>query len=305
MMRRENPLADFDVVSMPEFLREGFATHDFFNPDRIVIGTDSPRALEVMDELCKPFEGRFPILRVSRRSGEMIKYASNAFLATKIQFINEIADLCEKIGASIGEVARGIGMDSRIGSKFLQSGPGYGGSCFPKDTKAMISMGQENGVSSGLLKCVVAGNEARKMDMARRILECLGGIPTQRVAMLGLAFKGGTDECRESPAIEIIERLIEKGVKIIAYDPKAMTNARVLLGDSIEYAPDAYAAIKGADLLVIATEWDEFCGLDLKRIKSSMKNPKIFDMRNLIDINSAKALGFSYRGIGMGCQDDE
>ncbi|MDR1433354.1 MAG: UDP-glucose/GDP-mannose dehydrogenase family protein [Puniceicoccales bacterium] len=298
IIRQRNPHAEFDVISMPEFLREGFAVHDFFNPDRIVVGTDSMRAKNVIGKLYEPLEKKSRILYVGRRSGEMIKYASNAFLAIKIHYINEVANLCEKTGADIEEVALGIGMDSRIGDKFLKPGPGYGGSCFPKDTSAMVSMGRQNNTNLRLVEMAIAENSKRKDEMANRILDSLGGIDSPKVAILGLAFKGGTDDCRESPAIEIIEKLLGKGVKIVAFDPKAMANAKTLLGDNITYATDACAAAKEADLLVVATEWDEFGSLDLERIKASIGRPKIFDMRNVIDANLARKLGFSLYGIG-------
>jgi UDPglucose 6-dehydrogenase len=298
IIRRKNPLAKFDVVSVPEFLREGFAVHDFFNPDRVVIGVNSKRAREVMARLYKPFNGKTHILYVNRRSGEMIKYASNAFLAIKIHYINEIANLCEKTGADIDEVVLGIGKDSRIGDKFLKPGPGYGGSCFPKDTSAMVSMARKNGIRLSLIERAIEGNEARKADMAHRILKEVSGIDNPKIAILGLAFKGETDDCRESPAIEIIKNLLGNGIKIVAYDPKAMENAKILLEDRIEYADDAYAAASDADLLVIATDWKEFGCLNLERIKSSMSRLKIFDMRNAIDITCAKQLGFSYTRIG-------
>ncbi|MDR1595995.1 MAG: UDP-glucose/GDP-mannose dehydrogenase family protein [Puniceicoccales bacterium] len=299
IISRENPTAEFDVVSIPEFLREGFAVHDFFNPDRIVIGTDSTRAQKVIEELYKPLLGKFPIVRVSRRSSEMIKYASNAFLAIKVHYINEIANLCEQTGASIDEVRLGVGMDSRIGDKFLNPGPGYGGSCFPKDTSAMVSMGLKNGVRLSLVECAIAGNEKRKTDMASRILDDIKGIVNPKMAILGLAFKGGTDDCRESPAVEIIENVLKKSeIEIVAYDPRAMANAENLLGNRIKYARSAYAAAEETHLLVIATEWDEFKDLDLKKIKSTMVRPKIFDMRNVIDIREAKKIGFVCSSIG-------
>ena len=301
LIRKKNPNAEFDVVSLPEFLREGFAIHDFFNPDRIVIGANSERACKLLRELYKPFEHKAKILCVGRRSSETIKYASNAFLAMKIHYINEMADFCEKAGADIYEVANGMGLDSRIGAKFLNPGPGYGGSCFPKDTNAMAYMGRQNGVNLSLIETAIKGNEMRQKQMAERILsklpdnECL-----PKIAVLGLAFKGGTDDCRVSPAMAIVENLLNnREAQIVAFDPKAMANAQKVLGDKITYAEDAYAAAKDADVLAILTEWDDFKHLNLKELKAVMRNPVIVDLRNLLNPQVVRAEGFDYSRIGQ------
>lgn len=298
LIRKTNPKADFDVVSLPEFLREGFAIHDFFNPDRIVVGANSEKAANVLRELYKPFEGKTQMLFVKRRSSETIKYASNAFLAIKIHYINEMADFCEKAGADVYEVAKGMGLDSRIGPRFLNPGPGYGGSCFPKDTNAMAYMGRQNGVNLSLIQAAIDGNDARKQSMADRIWDAVGDDTGAKIAVLGLAFKDGTDDCRESPAMQIIGNLLQKQAKIMAYDPKAMANARKILGDKIAYARDEYEAANGADVLVILTEWRDFKTLDLAKIKGLMNTSKIVDLRNLIDPQEAKSLGFEYSRIG-------
>lgn len=309
IIKKENPFADVDVVSMPEFLREGFAIHDFFNPDRIVIGTDSERARKVLKELYKDFANKTRILFVGRRSSEAIKYASNAFLAMKIHYINEMADFCEKAHADIAEVALGMGMDSRIGNKFLNPGPGYGGSCFPKDTMAMAYMGRKAGVNLSLIENTIEKNAERKKQMAHRILEAVQDMKNPKIALLGLAFKGGTDDCRESPAMEILDALLtaQKGLlskkaQITVYDPKAMDNAKKMLGNKVSYAADAYEACDGADIVAILTEWPEFKVLDLDRIKSLMKTPKILDLRNLLSKDKAAELGFDYACIGF-CAD--
>lgn len=305
IIKRENPFADYDVVSMPEFLREGFAVYDFFNPDRIVIGTNSEKARKVLREVYKDFKDKSYILFVGRRSAETIKYASNAFLAMKIHYINEMSNFCEKANADITEVALGMGLDSRIGNKFLNPGPGYGGSCFPKDTMAMAYMGRKFNVDLSLIEKTIEQNRARKTDMAERILASVKDIKNPKIAVLGLAFKGGTDDCRESPAVEIIsdmlkhkKGLLHKKPNIIAYDPKAMDNAKNLLGRDIEYADDPYAAANGADILVILTEWKEFKDLDLKRIKELMHTHKIMDLRNILDPETAINLGFEYTNLG-------
>ena len=257
LISKKNPFADFDVVSLPEFLREGFAVHDFFHPDRIVVGANTEKAKAVIKELYKPFEGKTNMLFVKRRSSETIKYASNAFLAIKIHYINEMANFCEKGGADISEVAQGMGLDTRIGNRFLNPGPGYGGSCFPKDTMAMAYM-----------------------------------------AVLGLAFKDGTDDCRESPAMDIVGELLLQGADITAYDPKAMGTACGLLGNKISYADDMYACLKDADVLAILTEWNEFKALDLVQAAHLMRHKQIVDCRNLINAEQAAANGFDYQGIG-------
>ena len=298
LISQKNPFADFDVVSLPEFLREGFAVHDFFHPDRIVVGANTEKAKEKIKELYKPFEGQTKMLFVKRHSSETIKYASNAFLAIKIHYINEMANFCEKAGADISEVAQGMGLDNRIGAKFLNPGPGYGGSCFPKDTMAMSSMARQNGVEMSLINAAISGNAQRKKEMAQRILEMVKGIDNPKIAVLGLAFKNGTDDCRESPALEIVEELISPKVQIVAYDPKAMGVACRLLGNKIEYADSMYQAAQGADVVALLTEWDEFRTLDLEQLSAIMQHKKIVDCRNLLNKAEVVAKGFEYQGIG-------
>ncbi len=298
LISKRNPFANFDVVSLPEFLREGFAIHDFFNPDRIVIGSNSEKACDVLKELYKPFEGKTNMLFVSRRSSETIKYASNAFLAIKIHYINEMANFCEKAGADIREVAKGMGLDSRIGNRFLNPGPGYGGSCFPKDTMAMAFMARQNNVDMTLIKAAIDGNKKRKKEMADRILNAVKNIESPKIAVLGLAFKNGTDDCRESPAMEIIAELLEQNANITAYDPKAMGTACAILGDKIKYADDIYMAVKDADVLAILTEWPDFAKLDLDMAASLMKSKNIVDCRNLLNATECEKKGFKYQGIG-------
>lgn len=298
LIAKKNPNADFDVVSLPEFLREGFAVYDFFHPDRIVVGANTEKARNVIKELYKPFEGKTNMLFVKRRSSETIKYASNAFLAIKIHYINEMANFCEKTGADITEVAKGMGLDSRIGNRFLNPGPGYGGSCFPKDTMAMAYMARQNDVDMTLIKAAIDGNAKRKQQMAERILESVKSIENPKIAVLGLAFKDGTDDCRESPAMEIIGNLLEVNANITAYDPKAMETSKLLIGDKIKYAENMYDALKDADVLAILTEWQEFKTLDLQKAVQMMRNKNIVDCRNLINANEAKENGFKYMGIG-------
>lgn len=300
IIKNVNPKVDFDVVSLPEFLREGFAMHDFFNPDRIVAGANSAKAADVIKKLYEPFAGKTNMLFVKRRSSETIKYASNAFLAIKIHYINEMANFCEKAGADIDEVAKGMGLDSRIGNKFLNAGPGYGGSCFPKDTNAMAYMGKINGVEMSLIETAIHGNDERKNEMAQRVAEVVKNIDNAKIAFLGLAFKGGTDDCRESPAMQILQALLKASPnnKITAYDPKAMDNATLLLGEAIEYANDEYAALSGADVVVVATEWEAFRKLDLAKAKKLMRNANIVDLRNILKADEAIKLGFKYQGIG-------
>ncbi len=298
MIRDVNPAADFDVVSLPEFLREGFAVHDFFNPDRVIVGANTEKAANVIKELYAPFGEKAHMLFVKRRSSETIKYASNAFLAMKINYINEMANFCEKSGADVFEVAKGMGMDTRIGAKFLNPGPGYGGSCFPKDTNAMAYMARGYGVEMSLIETTIRQNDARKTQMAERILNTVADIENPKIAVLGLAFKGGTDDCRESPAMEIVGALLKHGADITAFDPKAMDNAKKLVGDKIKYAADAFDAVRGADVVAVLTEWVDFKSLDLARLKTEMKTPRIVDLRNLLDKDEAVKLGFSYVGIG-------
>ena len=298
LIAKKNPGAVFDVVSLPEFLREGFAVYDFFNPDRIIVGMNSERAQEVIKELYLPFEQKTNLLFVKRRSAETIKYASNAFLAIKIHYINEMANLCEKTGADITEVAQGMGLDTRIGKKFLNPGPGYGGSCFPKDTLAMAYMGKQNDVELTLIKVAIAGNTIRKKQMAARILEIIKDIPRPKIAILGLAFKGGTDDCRESPALEIIAELIKHKVHIVAHDPKAQQKAYEIMGDSIEYVDNIYDVFKDADVLAVLTEWAEFKDLDFNKLGLLMKSKNIIDCRNILNAKEARQHGFNYQGVG-------
>ncbi|MBK1992429.1 UDP-glucose/GDP-mannose dehydrogenase family protein [Campylobacter sp. 2018MI35] len=298
LIRKKNPNVEFDVVSLPEFLREGFAVYDFFNPDRIVVGTNSQKAKKVIKKLYEPFKGKNELLFVSRRSSETIKYASNAFLAIKIHYINEMANFCEKTGADILEVAKGIGLDTRIGNRFLNPGPGYGGSCFPKDTLAMAFMGKQNDIDLTLINAAIKGNEKRKNQMSERILNSVKDIKNPKIAILGLAFKDGTDDCRESPAVDIVFKLLEKNVQICAYDPKAMELAKQILGDKINYANSMYEVIKDADVIAILTEWKEFANLDLKKAYDLLKHKKIVDLRNLINKDEAIKLGFEYQGVG-------
>lgn len=298
LIKQKNPKADFDVVSLPEFLREGFAVHDFFNPDRVIIGANSEKARTVLNKLYQPFADKAELLFVARRSSETIKYASNAFLALKIQYINEMADFCEKTHANVYEVAKGMGLDTRIGHKFLNPGPGYGGSCFPKDTNAMAYMGRQNGVHLSLIEAAIKGNDDRKKAMANKILDIVKHIDQPRIAVLGLAFKGGTDDCRESPAIDIIHHLLMNNVSVVAYDPKATDNAKVLLGDKIEYAHDIYTACKQADVVAILTEWEEFKSIDLPKVKASLKQPILVDLRHMLDVDAVEQAGLRYYGIG-------
>lgn len=298
LISKKNPGADFDVISLPEFLREGFAVHDFFNPDRIIVGANTEKARKLIEELYKPFASKTKMLFVKRRSSETIKYASNAFLAIKIHYINEMANFCEKSGADITEVAQGMGLDTRIGPRFLNPGPGYGGSCFPKDTMAMSFMARQNDVDMTLINSAIQGNLARKKQMADRILNSVKDIKNPQIAVLGLAFKDGTDDCRESPAMDIVGELLNRNVSITAYDPKAMGVAKTLLGDKIKYAKDMYSALSGADVLAILTEWPEFKTLDLEKAGQLMRSKNIVDCRNLLNPQQALLNQFTYKGIG-------
>ena len=289
----------FEVVSNPEFLREGAAISDFKRPDRIVVGTTDARAESVMRELYRPlFLNETPILFTERRTSELIKYAGNAFLATKITFINEMADLCEAVGANVQQVARGIGLDKRIGPKFLNAGPGYGGSCFPKDTLALVRTAEEANVSLSIVEAVVDANDSRKRRMANKIVAALGGdVHGLRIAVLGLAFKPNTDDMRDAPSLTIIPRLIDKGAEVVAYDPEAMEEARAHMPD-IDYADSAMSAAKGADALVIITEWDEFRALDMRRVKAALAAPNVIDLRNIYRGEDLRAMGFHYTNVG-------
>ena len=291
----------FAVASNPEFLREGAAIDDFKHPDRIVIGTEDEWARNVMREVYRPlFLNKSPILFTSRRTSELIKYAANAFLAVKITFINEMADLCEKVGADVQDVSRGIGMDGRIGSKFLHAGPGYGGSCFPKDTLALLKTAEDYEAPTRIVEAVVAVNDSRKRAMGRKVIDALGGAETARgkkVAMLGLTFKPNTDDMRDSPAIAIALALADAGVEVAAYDPEGMELAAPLMPD-VAMKTNAYAAIEGADATVIVTEWDAFRALDLERVKSLMTAPVLVDLRNIYDPAEVRAKGFAYSSVG-------
>ena len=299
IIKENNPDADFDVVSLPEFLREGFAVHDFFAPDRIVVGADSQRAADVIRTLYAPVEGKTQMLFVNRKSAETIKYASNAFLAMKIHYINEMADFCEKAGADVFEVAKGMGLDQRIGSRFLNPGPGYGGSCFPKDTNAMACMGKKYGAPLSLIESAIRGNDLRKAKMAGRILAAVKNIPDAKIAVWGLAFKNGTDDVRESPAMQIVEQMLHNGARLCVYDPKAMDNAKKFLDNKVEYANSEFEAAKGADVVAILTEWPQFTDIDLQKLKSIMKTPKIVDLRNMLKTKKPEAFGFEYQCIGF------
>lgn len=299
LILKKNPTADFDVISLPEFLREGYAIHDFFAPDRVVVGANTEKARHIIKELYRPFQDKTNILFVNRKSSETIKYASNAFLAVKIHYINEMANFCEKVGADVGEVAKGMGLDKRIGNRFLNAGPGYGGSCFPKDTMAMSYMGHQNNVNLTLIDAAINGNLQRKKEMAERIYSVIKNIHNPKVAVLGLAFKEGTDDCRQSPAIEIISFLLEKEWgRITAFDPKAMTTAKEILQDKIDYADSLENTVEGADVLVILTEWPEFKEMDLNKIASLMKSKIILDFRNMLDKDKVLQSGFTYQCIG-------
>jgi UDPglucose 6-dehydrogenase len=299
IIRETRPDADFAVVSNPEFLREGAAIDDFKRPDRIVIGVEDPRAETVMREIYRPlYLNQAPFLFTSRRTSELTKYAANAFLATKITFINEIADLCEQTGANVQDVARGIGLDKRIGSKFLHAGPGYGGSCFPKDTHALIKTAQDYGTPVRIVEEVAAVNDQRKRAMARKVLAACGGtVRGKTIAVLGLTFKPNTDDMRDSPAISIITALQDNGAQIHAFDPEGMDQARLVL-DDLTFFYDPYSCCEKADALVIVTEWDAFRALDLDRVKAALAAPIMVDLRNIYDPEDMAKRGFVYSGIG-------
>jgi UDPglucose 6-dehydrogenase len=299
VIRETRAQADFAVVSNPEFLREGAAIRDFKHPDRIVVGSSDQRAREVMTELYRPlYLNRSPILFTERRTAELIKYAANAFLATKITFINEIADLAEKVGADVQEIARGIGLDNRIGSKFLHAGPGFGGSCFPKDTVALLKTGQDNDAPLRLVEAVVAVNDARKRAMARKVASALGGeVRGKTIAVLGLTFKPNTDDMRESPSIPLITALQDMGSKVRAYDPAGMAQAKAVLGN-VAFCEDAYSCAEGASALVIVTEWEQFRALDFARLKGAMERPLLVDLRNIYRADEVARHGFAYESVG-------
>jgi UDPglucose 6-dehydrogenase len=299
IIRAKRPDADFSVVSNPEFLREGAAIDDFKRPDRIVVGAGEERAREVLRQLYRPlFLNEVPIVFTDRRTSELTKYAGNAFLAMKITFINEIADLCEKVGADVQHVARGIGLDNRIGGKFLNAGPGYGGSCFPKDTLALVRTAQEADAPMQLVETTVKVNDARKKAMARKIINAVGGnVKGKTIAVLGLTFKPNTDDMRDSPALDIIPALQKAGARIRAFDPEGMEEAAKQL-PNVEFIEGAYECVEGADAVALITEWDQFRALDLDRLKASLKAPLIIDLRNIYKRHEMAAAGFKYVSIG-------
>ena len=299
IIRESHPEADFAVVSNPEFLREGAAIADFKRPDRIVIGSEDERATEVMRAIYRPlYLNASPLVVMSRRGAELTKYAANAFLATKITFINEIADLCEKVGADVQDVARGVGLDGRIGGKFLHAGPGYGGSCFPKDTLALLKTSQDYDAPQRIVEAVVAVNDNRKRAMGRKVIQAMDGdVRGKTIAVLGLTFKPNTDDMRDSPAIAVIRTLQDAGASVRAYDPEGMEQATLVL-DGVTYCDSPYAAIEGADALAIITEWDAFRALDLKRVRSMLKQPVLVDLRNIYPRAEAEAAGLKYVGVG-------
>jgi len=297
IIRKLRPEAEFDVASNPEFLREGSAIEDFRRPDRVVVGCISDRAREVMKEIYRPlYLSETPIVFTTRESSELIKYAANAFLATKITFINEMADLCEEVGADVQDVARGIGLDGRIGAKFLHAGPGFGGSCFPKDTLALLTTSREHGKTTKIVEAVVAVNDNRKLAMAKKIVRAFGDVKGKTIAVLGLAFKPNTDDMRDAPSLVIVPELQAQGAHIKGYDPESMTEAKKSL--NIEFCKDAYEALAGADGVVILTEWNEFRALDLARVRSLLKAPIVVDFRNIYDPAAMAAAGFDYTSIG-------
>ncbi|QND70393.1 UDP-glucose dehydrogenase family protein [Tardiphaga robiniae] len=301
IIKEANPDADVAVASNPEFLREGAAIRDFKHPDRIVVGTDDERARTVISEIYRPlYLNQAPIMYTGRRTAELIKYAANAFLATKITFINEIADLAERTGADVQDVARGIGLDNRIGAKFLHAGPGFGGSCFPKDTRALVKTGQDYDAPLRIVEAVLTVNDNRKRAMARKVSAALGGnLRGKTVGVLGLTFKPNTDDMREAPSIPLITALQDLGATVQAYDPVGMEQAKHELPDII-YCDDAYACATGADALVIVTEWEQFRALDLTQLKAKMKQPVIVDLRNIYRPEEMEKAGFTYESIGRG-----
>ncbi len=299
IIRESRPTAEFDVASNPEFLREGAAIEDFMKPDRVVIGVESARAREVMAAIYRPLNLiQTPMVFTNIETAEVTKYAGNAFLATKITFINEIADLCEKVGADVHDVARGIGLDGRIGRKFLHPGPGFGGSCFPKDTLALAYTAREVNAPQTIVEQVIAVNDARKKRMADKVIAfCGGSVKGLRVGVLGLTFKPDTDDMRDAPSLDIVPALQAAGATIVAFDPEGMTEAGRLM-KGIEFAKTAYEAASGADVLVLITEWHEFRGLDPRRLKELMRQPRIVDLRNAFNPEEMRGLGFAYEGVG-------
>ncbi|HEV7256164.1 MAG TPA: UDP-glucose/GDP-mannose dehydrogenase family protein [Bosea sp. (in: a-proteobacteria)] len=302
IVRELRPDAQFAVVSNPEFLREGAAIEDFKRPDRIVIGTEDVRAQAVMADVYRPlYLNSAPILNTTRRTAELTKYAANAFLATKITFINEMADLCEQVGANVQDVARGMGLDNRIGGKFLHAGPGYGGSCFPKDTLALIKTAQDHGTPSRIVEMVVSVNDQRKRAMARKVVAACGGsVRGKTIAVLGLTFKPNTDDMRDAPSLAIVTALQDGGATIRAFDPEGMEQAKAVLPPEVTYCSDTYECVTGADAAVIVTEWNIFRALDLDRVKAAMAEPVLVDLRNVYRAEQVRAKGFTYFDIGRG-----
>lgn len=300
IIRETNPEANFDMASNPEFLREGAAINDFMRPDRVVIGVESPRAEQVLREIYKPlFRRETPIVSTGIETAELTKYAANAFLAVKISFINEIAGICEVVGANVVDLAKAIGMDGRIGSKFLHPGPGYGGSCFPKDTLALMRIVQEYGENVHIVAAAVEVNAAQKARMVRKIRDMLGGSETGKtIAILGLTFKPETDDMRDAPSLTILPALLEKGALIRAHDPQGMEEAQKMLPDDIQYVSSAYEAAEGADCVVLMTEWNQYRALDLERLHGLMRQPVFIDLRNVYEPEMMRRFGFSYTGVG-------
>ena len=301
IMRETRPEADIAVVSNPEFLREGAAIGDFKRPDRIVVGIEDERAREVMTEVYRPlYLNQSPLLFTTRRTSELIKYAANAFLAMKVTFINEVADLCEKVGADVQQVSRGIGLDGRIGAKFLHAGPGYGGSCFPKDTLALVKTAQDNDSPVRLIETTIAINDTRKRAMARKVVSALNGdVRGKKIAVLGLTFKPETDDMRDAPSISIIQALQDGGAKVFAYDPEGMETSKAVL-DNVTYGASPYAIAEDAEALVIVTEWNQFRALDFARLKGLMARPVLVDLRNVYKPDEVSRHGFTYASIGRG-----
>jgi len=299
IIRKTNPNAKFAVVSNPEFLREGAAIGDFKRPDRVVVGTDSEEAREVMRELYRPlFLNETPLVYTSRRTSELIKYAANAFLAVKITFINEMADLCEKVGANVQDVSKGIGLDNRIGKKFLHAGPGYGGSCFPKDTLALTRTANDHGSPVRIVDTVVEVNDARKKAMAERVIKAMGGsVKGKTIGVLGLAFKPNTDDMRDAPSLDIIPALQAAGARVKAYDPESMHEAGKMLTE-VDFCDGPYHAVDGADAMVLITEWDQFRAMDFDRVKKLLRTPTVVDLRNVYQPSDMKRRGFNYVSVG-------
>ena len=301
IIKKTRPDAEFAVVSNPEFLREGAAINDFKRPDRVVVGTSDERAREVMRQLYRPLSlNETPMVFTERRTSELIKYAGNGFLAMKITFINEIADLCEAVGANVQEVAKGIGLDNRIGRKFLNAGPGYGGSCFPKDTLALMKTARDNNAPIELIEATVRVNSARKQKMAQKIIDAIGGdLKGKTIAVLGLTFKPNTDDMRDAPALDIVPTLQAEGAKVRAFDPEGMNEAKHMLKD-VQFATGPYDCVQNADAVVIITEWDQFRALDFDRIKDALKTPTLIDLRNIYRPDEMRAKGFKYVSVGRG-----